>query len=138
MKATLRFLIIVGLFMWMNIATGIVKAACSEFAECGQDAGGKSCDLPQTCFDKCCISPNDGGSDGSACFVPGTIVATPTDKQSGGQTGGQATKKIEDIKVGDEVTSFASEGKDKIVNASVSTIYKTHRDYYYELQAGEF
>jgi len=135
MKATLRFLIIVGLFMWMNIATGIVKAACSEFAECGQDSEGRRCDPPQTCFDKCCISPNDGGS---ACFVPGTIVATPTDKQSGGQTGGQATKKIEDIKVGDEVTSFASEGKDKIVNASVSKIFKSQRDYYYELQAGEF
>jgi len=65
-------------------------------------------------------------------------VATPTDKQSGGQSGGQATKKIEDIKVGDEVASFASEGKDKIVNASVSKIYKTHRDYYYELQAGDY
>ena len=127
-------LVLVVTILFLSFAqVASVRAACNP-AECGESL--LNCTgAGEQCSAKCCMVP---GSDGSACFVPGTIVATPTDKQSGGQSGGQATKKIEDIKVGDEVTSFASEGKDKIVNASVSKIYKTHRDYYYELQAGDY
>ena len=65
-----------------------------------------------------------GTGPGPTCFVPGTIVSSP---------GGD--KKIEDIKVGDEVSSFAN---DKIVNSSVSQIYKAQRDFYFDLKAGSY
>ena len=61
-----------------------------------------------------CDTPCNGG--GGGCFVPGTLVGN---KSEG--------KKIEDVKVGDKVTSFKD---DKIVNSSVSKIYKIQRNYY--------
>jgi hypothetical protein len=50
----------------------------------------------------------------------------------GNSSGG---KKIEDVQVGDRVKSFAD---DKIVNSSVSQIYKSQRDYYFEIIAGDY
>ena len=56
--------------------------------------------------------------------MPGTLV--------GNSSGG---KKIEDVKVGDMVTSFKD---DKIVESKVSQIYKVTRDYYFKLVADDY
>lgn len=64
---------------------------------------------------------NKGG-----CFVPGTLVKT-----SGG------SEKIEDVKVGDKVTSFddkTGEVKDSIV----TDLHQVYRDYYFSLIAGGY
>lgn len=89
------------------------------FYNCGYSpiAGCNGCAFHTYTCDSACGSPGVPG----ACFVPGTIV--------GNKSGGV---KIEDVRVGDSVTSFAN---DKIVNSSVSEIYKTQRDHYYMIQA---
>ena len=84
------------------------------------NAGYYACNLEYFSGQKCCKL----GTTTPTCFVPGTIVSSP---------GGD--KKIEDIKVGDEVSSFAN---DKILNSSVSQIYKAQRDFYFDLAAGEY
>jgi len=65
-----------------------------------------------------------GGGGGGGCFLPGTVVSS-----SGGG------KKIEDVKVGDKVDSFAD---NLITKSKVSKIYKVTRDYYYSLVAGDY
>ena len=59
--------------------------------DCGP--GEYVCNNPVTRIGACCAI----GGGVVSCFLPGTEVATPTDKQSDKQSGGQATKKIEDI-----------------------------------------
>lgn len=70
-------------------------------------------------FGQCCAI--GGGS----CFLPGTKVETA-----------EGSKNIETMSVGDSVKSF--DGSDKVVNASVSDVMKFSRDYYYELEAGDY
>jgi hypothetical protein len=72
-----------------------------------------------TCTTSCAAAVIPG-----ACFVPGTIV--------GNSSGG---KKIEDVKVGDKVESFAD---DKVTESVVSKIYKVTRDFYFKLVAGDY
>ena len=59
------------------------------------------------------------------CFLPGTVVMS----SSGGG------KKIEDVRVGDRVDSFADNALRQSV---VSKIYEVKRDYYYSLVAGDY
>ena len=66
-----------------------------------------------------CNNPNPPG-----CFLPGTIV--------NGSGGG---KKIEDVRVGDRVDSFADNA---LTESAVSQIYKVTREYYYSLVAGDY
>jgi len=67
-----------------------------------------------------CSNPNPP----PGCFLPGTIV--------NGSGGG---KKIEDVRVGDRVDSFADNA---LTESAVSQIYKVTRDYYYSLAAGDY
>lgn len=61
---------------------------------------------------------------GASSFMAGTIVSTPL--------GG---KKIEDLKVGDRVISFAD---DALLESVVSKTHKVRRDYYFDLVAGDY
>ncbi len=60
----------------------------------------------------------------AGCFLPGTLVQS-----------GTGAKKIEDIKVGDRVASFAG---DKVTESKVSQIFKRERDHYFVLTAGDY
>lgn len=79
---------------------------------------------------ECCVIANGESActvsltEAAGCFLPGTFVK--------GESG---IKKIEDIKVGDKVTSFKG---GKIVESTVSNIYKRIRDFYYSLTAGDY
>lgn len=74
-------------------------------------AGGDCCTLTNNC-------PPD------ECFLPGTMVKS-----------GSGEKTIEDIKVGDRVTSFVD---NKITESKVSKIFERKRDFYYSLIAGDY
>ena len=141
-QITLALLVMLGLFFdnassvsacvtWCDPKCNILAAdgSCSDYyttACCDYyDPFGTTCGVGYYACNRsidyfCCQL---GTGPGPTCFVPGTIVSSP----GGG-------KKIEDIKVGDEVSSFAN---DKIVNSSVSQIYKAQRDFYYKLTAGD-
>jgi len=67
-----------------------------------------------------CNNPNPP----PGCFLPGTIV--------NGSGGG---KKIEEVRVGDRVDSFADNA---LTESAVSQIYKVTREYYYSLVAGDY
>lgn len=100
------------------------KSSGTEYYACSTDYIGSGGALlcywhPWKCTDSCGAVGVPG-----ACFVPGTMVSNA----SGG-------KRIEEIQVGDSVTSFE---EDRLVNSSVSQIYKTQRDYYFEIVAGEY
>ncbi len=84
---------------------------------------GASCNA--SCAGGCEISNGCSGGSGGTCFLPGTKVETA-----------EGSKNIETMSVGDQVKSFDS--KDKVVNASVSDVMKFSRDYYYELEAGDY
>ncbi len=77
------------------------------------------CEYPNICAGDYCYPP------GGTCFLPGTKVETV-----------EGSKNIETMSVGDRVKSF--DGDDKVVNASVSDVMKFSRDYYYELEAGDY
>ncbi len=67
-----------------------------------------------------------GGGGGSGCFVPGTTIRS--------STGG---KKIENIKVGDNVTSF-DDKTNQIKESSVINLHKVNRDFYFSIIAGGY
>jgi len=94
---------------WCPASCGNLNISCEAGYYGCQDASGNA---------SCC---QNGGP---SCFLAGTEIKTE-----------QGNKKIEDIKIGDSVTSF--EG-DKIVESKVSQIYERQRDYYYSLTAGNY
>lgn len=73
----------------------------------------------------CCQMITSSSCEGViSSFLPGTLVKTP-----------DGSKKIEDIKAGDEVLSF----KDETIDYSkVIKIFKYPKPYYYTLEAGEY
>jgi hypothetical protein len=97
-------------------------AVGAAFYNCGYNsyAGCSGCAYHTYVCDSACGVETPPG----ACFVPGTIV--------GNSSGG---KKIEDVKVGDKVESFAD---DKVTESVVSKIYKVTRDFYFKLVAGDY
>ena len=115
-----------------QICSGMVQcAAQDEYGGCSPDTGwenslactGVSC--TNNCAGGCEISNGCSGGSGGTCFLPGTKVETA-----------EGSKNIETMSVGDRVKSF--DGDDKVVNASVSKVMKFSRDYYYELEAGDY
>lgn len=57
-------------------------------------------------------------------FPPGTLIKTPV-----------GSVKIEELKVGDIVTSFK---EDNILDSKIRKIFKYERDFYYSLSAGDY
>lgn len=115
-----------------QICSGMVQcAAQDEYGGCSPDTGwenslactGVSC--TNNCAGGCEISNGCSGGSGGTCFLPGTKVETA-----------EGSKNIETMSVGDRVKSF--DGDDKVVNASVSDVMKFSRDYYFELEAGDY
>ena len=81
-----------------------------------------TCDYMDCHVGLCCEADNTCPAPSS--FLPGTLVKTP-----------DGSKKIEDIKAGDEVLSFKDE---KIAYSKVIKIFKYPKPYYYTLEAGEY
>lgn len=81
-----------------------------------------------TCCGYCDCGNNPGvcgtPQPSAVCFLPGTKVDTP-----------DGEKNIETIEVGDTVTSFDN---DRVGNNDVSNIYKSQRDFYFDLRAGDY
>jgi hypothetical protein len=81
-----------------------------------------------TCCGYCDCGNNPGvcgtPQPSAVCFLPGTKVDTP-----------DGEKNIETIQVGDVVTSFDN---DQVGKNDVSNIYKSQRDFYYDLKAGDY
>jgi len=71
-----------------------------------------------------CCGVVTGSSCDSYCFLPGTLIKSAT-----------GAKKIEDIRVGDKITSFEN---DKITESKVAQIFERKRDYYFSLIAGDY
>ncbi|EKE14190.1 MAG: YD repeat protein, partial [uncultured bacterium] len=72
--------------------------------------------------------------DCSSSFLPGTLVKTSSETLLR-QDYERASKKIEDIRVGDEVLSFKDE---TVTYSKVIKIFKYPKPYYYTLEAGEY
>jgi hypothetical protein len=82
-------------------------------------------DLNSACCAECEATYGYSQCDGDGgCFLSGTLVKSRN-----------GFSKIEDIKVGDEVTSFED---GKITQSKVSRIYERQRDFYYSLIAGDY
>ena len=106
-----------------SVPNEVCQAGWTEWGDCGTNhCQTRSCSNIRQLQIRSC----GGGVCGTAggCFVPGTLVGN---KSEG--------KKIEDVKVGDMVTSFKD---DKIVESKVSQIYKVTRDYYFKLVADDY
>ena len=102
-----------------NINAQWCDGGCSPVTQECIDTGG--CSYGYTCSFNTCV-PN--GPAPTASFLPGTLVKTP-----------DGSKKIEDIKAGDEVLSFKDE---TVTYSKVIKIFKYPKPYYYTLEAGEY
>ncbi|KKP60159.1 MAG: YD repeat protein, partial [Candidatus Roizmanbacteria bacterium GW2011_GWC2_34_23] len=118
---TLKYFLILVLFFLVSVFfVSKVSAQCVPwgYIQCGGNLG----------TDKCCADAPEGG--GHFCvicdssFLPGTLVKTST-----------GDKKIENIKVGDEVLSFKDK---KIAYSKVVRVFKYPKPYHYTLEAGEY
>lgn len=78
---------------------------CSTDADCGSDYTG--------CSNGICVG-------GTGCFLPGTLVNNAS-----------SSLRIENVKVGDTVSSFDENGK--VIQSTVSNIYEVTRPYYFSL-----
>jgi len=78
-----------------------------------------ACDYWDCHIGDCCTYNNTCPAPSS--FLPGTLVKSSTGE-----------KKIEDIKIGDKITSFEN---GKVTESRVNQIYERKRDFYYSLAA---